>query len=264
MKPEGWLHVAGQRLEYRHVGPAPEQAPCLVLLHEGLGCAQMWRDFPQALHEATRWGVFCYSRAGYGASSPCELPRPLTYMHDEGQRVLPELLSAIGFGHGVLLGHSDGASIAAIHAGTLPHPGLAGLVLMAPHFFTEDITIEAIRQARTEFEDGNLRNALAAYHGKNVDCAFHGWNAAWLDPGFRAFDIRDRLSRIRVPLCVIQGHDDQYGSGAQVEEVQRQAQVPVSVRMLEDCGHSPQREQRQAVLAEVSRFVAGLEDLTQQ
>src|SRR6476619_6972496 len=160
----GFLDIGKQRLEYRFIGPGPDSAPTLVLLHEGLGCVGLWGDFPERLQAATGAGVFVYSRVGYGKSSPVTLPRPLTFMHDEAKVVLPEVLDAIGFRRGLLLGHSDGASIASIYAGSVQDHRVRGLVLIAPHFFTEDMGIAEIARTRTAFETGPLRAKLARWH----------------------------------------------------------------------------------------------------
>ncbi len=186
----GFLSLGSQRLEYRMIGPQPDAAPTLVLLHEGLGCVGLWGDFPDQLQAATGAGVLVYSRAGYGQSSPVPLPRPLSYMHDEARDVLPRLLDAIGFQRGLLIGHSDGASIAAIYAGSHQDHRVGGLVLIAPHFFTEDAGIASIVEARKAYETGDLRARLARWHA-DVDNAFKGWNGAWLDPEFRKWDITE-------------------------------------------------------------------------
>ena len=145
---QGFLDLGATRLEYRMIGPRPDMAPTIVMLHEGLGCVGLWGDFPDKLQAATGAGVFVYSRAGYGKSSPVKLPRPLTFMHDEAPTVLPALLDAIGFRRGLLLGHSDGASIAAIYAGSIQDHRVRGLILIAPHFFTEDMGIAEIAQGQ--------------------------------------------------------------------------------------------------------------------
>ncbi len=242
-------------LEYRHVGPAPAQAPTIVLLHEGLGCVALWRDFPEALAAKTGYGVFAYSRAGYGASSPCALPRPLTYMHEEAERSLPALLDVIGFREGVLLGHSDGASIAAIYAGSHRDPRLRGLVLMAPHFFTEDPGIAAIAQAKVAFETGDLRERLTRYHGENVDGAFRGWNDAWLDPRFREWTLTEYLPEIAGPTLILQGAEDQYGSERQLEMAQTLCRCRLETVLLPDCRHSPHLDQRDATLEVIAAFL---------
>jgi pimeloyl-ACP methyl ester carboxylesterase len=250
----GFLDIGSQRLEYRMIGPRPETAPTLVLLHEGLGCVGLWGDFADQLTAATGLGVFVYSRAGYGQSSPAQLPRPLTYMHDEARAVLPRLLETIGFRRGLLVGHSDGASIAAIYAGSRQDHRVGGLVLIAPHFFTEDSGIRAIEEAREAYAAGDLRARLSRWH-THVDNAFLGWNGAWLDPEFRKWDITDFLAYIRVPVLIVQGEDDQYGTVKQVEAAERECYCPVEVALLTGARHSPQREAPGATLKAISDFV---------
>jgi pimeloyl-ACP methyl ester carboxylesterase len=249
----GFLDIGAQRLEYRMIGPRPKDAPTLVLLHEGLGCVGLWDDFPEKLAQATGCGVFVYSRAGYGQSSPVTLPRPLTYMHDEAREIVPRLLDAIGFQRGLLIGHSDGASIAAIYAGTHQDHRVGGLVLIAPHFFTEDMGIAAIADARKAYETTDLRQKLARWH-KDPDNAFKGWNGAWLDPDFRQWDITEPLAYIRVPILIVQGEDDQYGTVAQIEAAERECYCPVEVALLPGIKHSPQREAPEATLKAISEF----------
>jgi len=251
------LGAGGAELEGFTVGPPPDRAPTLVLLHEGLGCVALWRDFPRALAEATGCGVFAYSRAGYGASDACDLPRPLDYMTREGVSVLPEVLDAVGFRQGALIGHSDGASIAAIHCGAIRDPRVRGLVLMAPHFFTEEMGLAAIAEARIAYDEGDLRDRLARYHS-NVDAAFRGWNDAWLDPGFKAWDIRNYLDPIGVPVLCLQGEADQYGTEAQVRVVAERVPERVDIRMIADCRHAPHLEAPDVTLNEITEFVSGL------
>ncbi len=251
----GVVRVADADLEYRMIGPAPDAAPTIVLLHEGLGCVALWKDFPDRLAAATGIGVFVYSRRGYGRSSPYETPWPLTYMHDEAREVLPALLDAIGFREGVLFGHSDGASIAAIYAGAVRDHRLRGLVLMAPHFFTEDPGIASIAEAKAAYETTDLRDRLAMHHGDNVDCAFWGWNGAWLEPGFRQWDIREFLPQIEVPVLVIQGQDDQYGTAGQIAAARDKCAGRVSVAHLPDCRHSPHRDQPDKTLDAAATFI---------
>jgi pimeloyl-ACP methyl ester carboxylesterase len=250
----GLLSVNGQSLEYRMIGPPPGTAPTLVMLHEGLGCVGLWGDFPDRLQQATGAGVFVYSRAGYGQSSPVTLPRPLTYMHDEARVTLPALLGAIGFRDGLLIGHSDGASIATIYAGSHQDHRLRGLVLIAPHFFTEDAGIASIRDAKTAYETTDLRAKLARWH-KDPDNAFHGWNGAWLDPDFRKWDITEELGYIRVPVLIVQGEGDQYGTVKQIEVAERDCYCPVEVALLPGARHSPQREAPELTLGTISGFV---------
>jgi pimeloyl-ACP methyl ester carboxylesterase len=257
----GFLDINGQRLEYRMVGPRPDAAPTLALLHEGLGCVGLWGDFPERLASATKCGVFVYSRAGYGKSSPVKLPRPLSYMHDEARDVLPKLLDAIGFKCGLLVGHSDGASIAAIYAGSHQDHRVTGLVLIAPHFFTEDAGIASIAEAKKAYEAGDLKPRLAKWHA-DVDNAFYGWNGAWLDPEFRNWDITEPLAFIRVPILIVQGEDDQYGTVKQIEAAQRECYCPVEVALLRGARHSPQREAPDATLEAISEFVEHVRQLS--
>ena len=251
----GFLDVDAQKLEYRMIGSRPDAAPTLVLLHEGLGCVGLWNDFPDKLSQAIGCGVFVYSRAGYGKSSAVTLPRPLSYMHDEARETLPLLLDAIGFQRGLLIGHSDGASIAAIYAGSRQDHRVGGLVLMAPHFFTEDMGIRSIEEARVAYETGDLKPRLARWH-VDVDNAFKGWNGAWLDPDFRKWDLTEFLAYIRVPLLIVQGEDDQYGTVKQIEAAQEECYCPVEVALLPGARHSPQRDKPDETLKAISDFVA--------
>ncbi|HZL39280.1 MAG TPA: alpha/beta hydrolase [Pseudolabrys sp.] len=254
LSESGFLDIGFQKLEYRMIGPRPDQAPTLVLLHEGLGCVGLWGDFPDKLQAATGAGVFVYSRAGYGKSSPVALPRPLSYMHDEARETLPRLLDDIGFQRGLLIGHSDGASIAAIYAGSHQDHRVCGLTLIAPHFFTEDFGIASIVEARKAFETGDLRAKLSRWHA-DVDNAFKGWNGAWLDPGFRQWDITEFLAYIRVPVLIVQGDDDQYGTVKQIEIANQECYCPVEVALLPGARHSPQREASEPTLKAISAFV---------
>src|SRR3954469_19962676 len=180
----GHLSVNGASLEYRMIGPRPDAAPTIVMLHEGLGSVTTWGEFPAKLAEKTGAGVFVYSRAGYGKSSAVALPRPLDYMQREATDVLPKLLDAIGFRRGILLGHSDGATIAAWYAGSVQDYRVRALVLMAPHFFMEESNLQAICNTVTTYETTGLRARLARHHA-DVDAAFRGWSGAWLDPDFQ-------------------------------------------------------------------------------
>ncbi|MDX1593148.1 MAG: alpha/beta hydrolase [Gammaproteobacteria bacterium] len=247
------LHVDGRRLEAAWWGPPPGVAPTLVLLHEGLGCVALWRDFPARLAAATGCGVLAYSRLGYGGSDPCPLPRPLTYMHDEALEVLPRVLEAARIRDAVVVGHSDGGSIALVHAGGCDTPALRGVVTFAAHVFCEELSVKSIDAARRAYEEGDLRARLARYHGTNVDCAFWGWNRAWLDPEFMHWNLEEYLPGIDVPVLAIQGRDDEYGTAAQVEAIV--AGCGAEPLFLDDCGHSPQRDREHATLEAVSRFV---------
>lgn len=255
---DGPLVVDGKTLEYACYGPPPGAAPTIVMLHEGLGCAALWRDFPGRVAEATGMGVFVYSRAGYGQSDPVRLPRPLDFMTDEATRVLPAVLEAIGFRRGLLFGHSDGATIAAIHAGSVEDFRVRGVILMAPHFFTEPAGLAAIAEARADFETGDLRERLAKYH-RDPDVAFRGWNDCWLDPAFRAWNVGEVIDYFRIPALAIQGRDDQYGTLAQIEEVETRSYAPVETLILEGCKHAPHLERPREVLEALADFTTRLE-----
>ncbi|ARP99327.1 alpha/beta fold hydrolase [Pseudorhodoplanes sinuspersici] len=250
---QGLLDLGTEKLEYRMIGPRPDAAPTIVMLHEGLGSVGMWNNFPDKVAAATGCGVFVYSRAGYGQSSPATLPRKPDYMHDEANKTLPRLLDAIGFQRGVLLGHSDGASIAAIYAGSHQDHRVSGLILMAPHFIVEDVSVTSIAEAREAYNNGDLRARLAKYHA-DVDNAFRGWNDVWLDHDFRQWDISEELAYIRVPILIIQGEDDQYGTVKQIEIAQEECYCPVDVALLPGVKHSPHREGLEATLKLVAEF----------
>lgn len=252
-----FLHVGGTRLECRWIGPAADEAPTILFLHEGLGSASTWRDFPDALAAATGCGALVYSRAGYGRSDPVPLPRPVRFMHDEA-RVLAAIVQQAGIREAVLLGHSDGASIALIAAGTGAILGLRALVLEAPHTFAEPCGLESIARTAEVYRTTDLRARLARHHGDNTDVAFWGWNGVWLDPEFRAWNIEDALPGITVPTLVIQGEDDEYGSWKHVESIQRRSSGPVETLLLPRCGHRPHVEQRETVLDAMGRFIRGV------
>ena len=252
------IDAGGHCLDARAWGPSPDDAPTIVMLHEGLGSVAQWKTFPEALAHATGFGVMAYSRAGYGQSSPAALPRPLDYMTREALDVLPHVLDAIRFRRGLLLGHSDGASIAAIYAGSIEDFRVRGLVLMAPHFFTEATGLAAITAAKTAFGAGDLRTRLARYHA-DPDNAFRGWNDAWLDPGFRDWNIEEVIAYLRVPVLAIQGRDDQYGTPAQLDALQDGAYAPVEIALLADCQHAPHLEQAEVTVARIADFVRRLE-----
>lgn len=260
MAEAGFLDVDGTRLEYRRVGP-PESAPTLVFLHEGLGSVSLWKDFPDKLAERTGCGALVYSRAGYGKSDPVPLPRPVRFMHDEAT-VLPKVLKAAGVRESILVGHSDGASIALIYSGQAAGrdqpEGLRGLILEAPHVFTEPGGLESIAKIAEVYRTTDLRDRLERHHGANVDVAFWGWNGVWLDLLFRAWNIEEFLPGIRVPILILQGDQDEYGTWRQVEAIERQAGGPVESVLVRDCGHSPHREQEAVALEAMAEFVGRL------
>ena len=252
------LFLNGKKLESVWYGPLPEKAPTLVFLHEGLGCVSMWRDFPEKLSQKTGCGALVFSRLGYGKSDSCELPRPLNFMHPEGLEVLPEIIVQSKIQKLILVGHSDGASIALIYAGMNSDESLLGIVTEAPHVFCEQLTTRSIEKVRKLYLSGNLRERLLKHHGANVDRAFHGWADVWLHPDFSAWNIESCLPKIRVPQLIVQGNDDEYGTSAQVDAIVRQSRSSVETCILDDCGHSPHRDQEIQTLETMAQFVRKL------
>ncbi|NMG45666.1 alpha/beta fold hydrolase [Aromatoleum toluvorans] len=248
------VHVGGKNLEYVRLPSAHprEGAPAIVFLHEGLGSVAMWRDFPQKIADATGCEAVVFSRAGYGRSDAAELPRTTRYMHDEGLAVLPALLDALQLDRPILLGHSDGGSIALICAGGTDTK-LSGVILMAPHVLVEDISVKSIAQAKVAWQSTDLPARLGKYHA-DVDAAFRGWNDIWLHPDFRAWNIEEYVPRIACPVLAIQGEDDEYGTMDQIDRIAAQAR-DVDLVKLADCRHSPHKDQPAAVIEAVGEFV---------
>jgi len=245
-------------IEYTFVGDTDSRAPLLIFLHEGLGSVAMWRDFPARLCSAAGVRGLVYSRPGYGRSTP----RPhaerwgVDFMHGQARAVLPALLGALGINTAAdkpwLFGHSDGGSIALIHAASFPDC-VAGAIVAAPHIFVEDVSVESIARTREVYLTTDLRSKLARYHD-DVDSAFWGWNDIWLDPAFRAWNIEALLPQINCPLLAIQGVDDEYGTMAQIDNIATQT-PQAHLLKLERCGHSPHRDQAEAVIGAVRTFV---------
>jgi pimeloyl-ACP methyl ester carboxylesterase len=254
---EGFLDIGRASLEYRMIGPPPDAAPTIVFLHEGLGSVGLWGEFPDRVAEATGLGVFVFSRAGYGRSSASAMPRRVIFMHEEAREVLPRVLDAIGFRCGVLFGHSDGASIAAIYAGSFSDPRVRGIVLLAPHFFAEAFGIAEIARAKERYEAGDFRMKLARWH-RDPDDAFHSWSGPWLDPQFLSWDIRPELAAIGVPVLVIQGDQDQYGTLEQVATAKRLCASPVEAVILPGIRHILHRDAPEQTLVAVADFIGKL------
>lgn len=255
LESDGLYNINGFNLEYQRCTPSQSDALTLIFLHEGLGCLAMWKDFPHQVAQLTGCRTLTYSRAGYGGSDPCALPRPLTFMHDEGLIVLPKILEAAEIQQAVLVGHSDGASIALINAGGIADERIRGLVLMAPHVFVEELTLTSIREARTAYQKTDLRKRLARYHGANVDCAFLGWNQAWLDQGFLSWNLEAYLPKIEIPVLLIQGEDDNYGTIRQLDKISEKLPGEVELTLLPGCGHSPFRDRPAATLQAITGFL---------
>lgn len=252
------LLVDGHKLEIAWHGPGPDKAPTLVFLHEGLGCVDLWRGFPAKLSAATACGAFVYSRLGYGKSDPCELPRPIRFMHTEGLEILPRVLTAANIKECILVGHSDGGSIAIVYAGGTPAVPLRGLITAAAHVFCEQLSVDSIEDAKKQYEAKNLRQKLLKYHGANTTCAFRGWNDVWLHPDFMNWNIEEYLSGIKVPMLAIQGKDDQYGTRAQIQAIKQKTGPATKTLLLPDCRHAPHAEQEQATLEAMQAFIQKL------
>ena len=252
------VKVNGVSLEVKRFEGTCPHLPTLIFLHEGLGCVDMWRDFPDKLVQLTGCPALVYSRQGYGRSDSCLLPRTTHYMHGEASEVLPKLIHALGIRGHVLVGHSNGASIALIYAGSETASGLEGVVSMSPHVHCERLTVETIREAKSAFRDEDLRSRLAKYHFENVDCAFWGWCDAWLDPDFAFWNIEEFLPRIEVPQLVLQGTDDPYGTMAHAWAIKDRAQGSVDLHALDGCGHSPFKDQEEKSLDAIQAFVRRL------
>jgi len=246
----------GHSLEYASwPPPAPSAATPILLLHEGLGCVSMWRDFPTALAARTGRRVAAYSRLGHGRSGPRPAPYRVDFMHDEARQVVPEVLDTLGVGQAILLGHSDGGSIALLFAALYP-ARVTALVLEAPHVFVEPISIASITEMKDTYASTDLPARLAKYHGASTEGAFRGWNDIWLHPEFAAWNIEDVLPDVSCPTLVVQGTDDEYGTARQVEAIRQQAGGRVETVWLPACGHSPHRDQPEAVLTSIAAFLA--------
>jgi pimeloyl-ACP methyl ester carboxylesterase len=247
-----FVTVQGRRLEYRRIAARRPTTPTLVFLHEGLGSVSLWRDFPDRLAQATGCGAVVYSRYGYGRSDVLEAPFQVHYMHREAREVLPELLDKLGVLDPLLVGHSDGASIALLYASA--HPGMKGLIVEAPHVFVEDISVASIAAAKVAFETTDLPARLGRHHADAAK-TFYGWNDIWLHPDFRAWNIEARLPEIACPLLAIQGLDDEYGTLRQLAAIESRAGGRVEIVKLGECGHSPHRDQPEAALEAMARFI---------
>jgi len=252
-----FVTVRGRKLEVQRIAGSGKGARTLVFLHEGLGSVAMWRDFPRDAAAATGCEAVVYSRYGYGQSDVLGEPRAVDYMHVEAIEVLPELLARLEVREPVLVGHSDGGSIALIYAAE--HDKVSGLIVMAPHVFVEDISVKSIAEARTAFEASDLPQKLGRYHADAAK-TFRGWNDIWLHPDFRGWNIENVLPRIRCPMLAIQGFDDEYGTMAQLEVIARQTGGPVELLRLAHCRHSPHRDQPKVVIEAISRFIGRLDE----
>ncbi|SOC50986.1 Pimeloyl-ACP methyl ester carboxylesterase [Chromohalobacter canadensis] len=253
--PLCFIDLPQAQVEYASFGTrAPERSFCL-LLHEGLGCVELWKDFPHRLAETLGREVGAYSRRGYGRSSSSVLPRPINYLEHQACEELRQVLDALRHDSVILIGHSDGATIALAYAAQYADPRVRGVVAMAPHVFAEPRCIEAIRTTTRRYAGGDLRDGLKRYHGDNVDVAFHGWSDTWLSPDFVDWDITPMLDGIRSSLLLIQGEEDEYASGQHLERVRQHAKGRCSTVWLPMCGHTPQRESQGETIRAIAEFV---------
>lgn len=250
------MTAAGHRLEYRTIPATRPGLPVLVFLHEGLGSRDLWRHWPDRVAGRTGCAALLYSRYGLGKSDPLTSQRGPEYLDVEALEALPEVLAHFGIEQPILIGHSDGGTIALIHASAGRRP-VRGMVIMAPHIFVEDVTLEGIRQAKAAFTMGGLRRKLAPWH-TDVDATFSGWADVWLTSEFHDWSIEPQLSGITCPVLLVQGELDQYGSPEQVLAIARRVSGPAEVMLLPDCGHVPHVERAEVVLGAIERFVAAL------
>ena len=252
----GWCQAGGHRLEWRVAGPSPKEASTIVLLHEGLGSVSLWRNFPDRLAQETGCGVFAFSRAGYGQSDVKDLPWSVDYMTREATVVLPEVLKALSAPDVILFGHSDGGTIAALHAALAPAENIRAIILLAPHLFAEAIALQEIARAQSVYET-DLRQRLARHH-RDPDVAFGGWAGAWLHPDFATWDQRHIARHITCPVLALQGKQDQYGSAEQVLLYADLCPGDASVHLLDACRHAPHQDQPEIVLDHTKLFLKAL------
>lgn len=247
------LSIDGKMIEYRTI-PGDGSRPWLVFLHEGLGCVSLWRDFPDKIARRTGCRALVYSRLGYGQSDGLDGARATDFMHTEARQALPKLLAKLAIEAPILIGHSDGASIALIHAAE-PASRVRAVVAMAPHVMVENVSVESIAKISETYERTDLKARLQRHH-KHVDDAFYGWSRIWLSPAFRTWSLGAEVSRLSCPALLIQGEDDEYGTLAQIDAIQAVATGPTTRLVLSQCGHSPQRDQEDAVIDAIAAFVA--------
>jgi pimeloyl-ACP methyl ester carboxylesterase len=254
------LHDGHHRLPVECIEPLPlltdVPGPTLIFLHEGLGSIAQWRDFPSALSVATRLPAIVYERWGYGEADPLDGPRLVGYLHEEALKSLPKILQQLKITDAILIGHSDGGSIALIFAASWPEK-VRGMITEAAHVFVEDVTLTGIREAVRVYTTTDLPQRLAKYHGANTDRAFRGWSDTWLSPAFRNWNIEEYLPGVRCPILVIQGQDDEYGTPAQVEAIVNGVSGPAEPLIIPACGHIPHHQARERVLTEMTRFILG-------
>jgi len=252
------LTAAGHRLRARRLNRPRDSRgkgrPVLVFLHEGLGCIKLWRDFPAALVEATGLDGLIYDRWGHGKSDPLTVRRPHRYLHDEAFDSLPEVLQGCGVKDAILIGHSDGGTIALLY-GARYRQGLRGIITEAAHVFVEEVTLVGIRETVKHYQSGDLKEKLSRYHDDNTETLFWAWADTWLDPGFRDWNVESYLPQVTSPLLAIQGEDDEYATRAQVDAIVGQVSGAAQPLLVPRCGHTPHRDARDVVLQEMAAFI---------
>jgi pimeloyl-ACP methyl ester carboxylesterase len=251
---EEFLKLGSKKIEIQWHNGELTNRPALVFMHEGLGCVGMWKDFPKRISDSTGCPCFVFSRFGYGYSDPCSYPWKINFMHSQALTVLPQILKQAGIEKYILIGHSDGGSIGIIFAGSPNTKGLSGLITLAAHVFCEQCTVESIQQARINYEQQDLKEALKKYHCKNTDNAFRGWNDVWLNPNFINWNIEKYLKKIKVPMLAIQGKEDKYGTDKQIDSIKSKVNNVESF-LLDDCRHSPHIDRSETVLKIMTKFI---------
>ncbi|MCD4744652.1 MAG: alpha/beta hydrolase [Desulfobacteraceae bacterium] len=249
-----FLKIGSKKIEIQWCNVEITNRPTLVFMHEGLGCAGMWKDFPKRLSDSTGCPSFVFSRFGYGNSDPSSLPWKINFMHTQALELLPQILKQAGIKKYIFIGHSDGGSIGIISAGRTNTKGLKGLITLSAHVFCEQYSVDSIQQAKINYEQKDLKKALQKYHGKNTDNAFRGWNNAWLNPNFMNWNIEKYLKKIKVPMLAVQGKDDQYGTGEQIASIKSKVNNIESL-LLDNCRHSPHLDQPETVLKIMTKFI---------
>ncbi len=255
-KVKSFLKIKDKYIEFISFGDFSDGKPTLILLHEGLGSVSMWKEIPELIFRHTKLNVMVYSRFGYGESSDCELPRPLNYMTVEAEKYLPIIIKKLKIKNYILIGHSDGGTIAAL-ASSLGNNNLLGTILLAPHFFIEKSNLIAIKKTVNEYENGSLRPRLNKYHN-NVDCAFNGWSNVWLNKKFKDWDITNCIPKIKIPVLGIQGLNDPYGSVEQLNIIQKKIKGTFKKKLINNCGHNPFNDHPKTTLELINNFIKNL------
>lgn len=249
-----FLEIDSKKIEYQFFGELSNNIPVLILLHEGLGSVAMWRKIPELIHLKTKLNVLVYSRFGYGQSSTIKLPRPTNYMSIEAEEYLPEIIKILSIKNYFLIGHSDGGTIASIGSNSKNIEQLLGTILIAPHFFVEQESIEAIEDISYQYKYKNLKSKLERFHN-DVDNAFWGWSNVWLSPDFKNWNILKYLPQIKTPILALQGTNDPYGTINQINILEQKVRGPFDKVVIKDCGHNPFIEYKDKTIEHINAFI---------